>query len=70
VLGILGFIAARVVRRRMVLKKLVASRLEPEELKNMLDAGEAVYIVDLRHPLELLPDPLPCPARCTFRPRR
>ena len=30
VLGILGFFVGRVVRRRMVLKKLVAARLEPE----------------------------------------
>jgi len=51
-----------------VLKKLVASRLEPEELKNMLDAGEAVYIVDLRHPLELLPDPFTLPGALHFSP--
>jgi membrane protein DedA with SNARE-associated domain/rhodanese-related sulfurtransferase len=51
VLGILGFLVARIVRRRMILKTLVAARLEPEELKRWLDAGEEVYIVDLRHPL-------------------
>lgn len=61
VLGILGFFVARLYRRRLVLRKLVASRLEPEELKRQLDAGEAVYIVDLRHPLELLPDPFTLP---------
>ena len=61
VLGILGFFIARVYRRRMVLRKLVASRLEPEELKRQLDAGEQVYIVDLRHPLELLPAPFTLP---------
>lgn len=61
VLGIVGFFVARVYRRRMVLKKLVASRLEPEELKRQIDAGEQVYIVDLRHPLELLPDPFTLP---------
>jgi rhodanese-related sulfurtransferase len=27
----------------------------------MLDAGEQVYIVDLRHPLELVPDPFTLP---------
>ena len=32
-LGVLGFLIGRVVRRRMVIRKLVASRLEPEELK-------------------------------------
>jgi membrane protein DedA with SNARE-associated domain/rhodanese-related sulfurtransferase len=61
VLGILGFFIARVYRRRLVLRKLVAARLEPEELKRQLDAGEQVYIVDLRHPLELLPDPFTLP---------
>ena len=61
VLGILGFFIARVYRPRMVLRNLVASRLEPEELKRQLDAGELVYIVDLRHPLELLPDPFTLP---------
>jgi membrane protein DedA with SNARE-associated domain/rhodanese-related sulfurtransferase len=68
VLGILGFLVARVVRRRMVLKKLVAARLEPEELKKQLDAGEDVFIVDLRHPLELLPDPFTLPGARHFSP--
>ena len=61
VLGILGFFIARLYRRRRVLRQLVASRLEPADLKRQLDAGEQVYIVDLRHPLELLPDPYTLP---------
>jgi len=68
VLGILGFFVGRVYRRRMVLRELVASRLEPEELKRQLDAGEQVYIVDLRHPLELLPDPFTLPGAVHFSP--
>jgi len=68
VLGVLGFFIGRVVRRRMVIKKLVAARLEPEELKKQLDAGEQVYIVDLRHPLELLPDPFTLPGAVHFSP--
>jgi rhodanese-related sulfurtransferase len=52
----------------MVLKQLVASRLEPQELKRQLDAGEKVYIVDLRHPLELLPDPFTLPGALHFSP--
>jgi membrane protein DedA with SNARE-associated domain/rhodanese-related sulfurtransferase len=60
-LGILGFIASRIYRRQSYLKKLRTARLEPEILKQMLDAGEPVYIVDLRHPLELLPDPFTLP---------
>jgi membrane protein DedA with SNARE-associated domain/rhodanese-related sulfurtransferase len=68
ILGILGFFVGRVVRRRMVIKKLVAARLEPEELKQQLDAGESVYIVDLRHPLELLTDPFTLPGALHFSP--
>lgn len=68
VLGIIGFFVGRVYRRRIVLKNLVASRLEPEELKRQLDAGEPVYIVDLRHPLELLPDPFTLPGALHLSP--
>jgi len=68
VLGIIGFIIARMYRRRMVLRQLVAARLEPEELKRQLDAGDQVYIVDLRHPLELLPDPFTLPGALHFSP--
>ncbi len=67
-LGVVGFLVARIVRRRMVLKKLAASRLEPEELKRQLDAGEGVFIVDLRHPLELVPDPFKLPGALHFSP--
>jgi len=68
VLGILIFFAGRVIRRRMVLKELAAARLEPEDLKRQLDAGESVYIVDLRHPLELLPDPFTLPGALHISP--
>src|ERR1700739_741740 len=67
-LAILGFFAVRVYRRRMVLKKLVASRLEPEDLKAQLDAGERGDIVDLRHPLELLSEPFTLPSALHFSP--
>ena len=67
-LGIVGFFVARIIRRRMVLKQLAASRLEPEELKRQLDAGEPVFIVDLRHPLEILPDPFTLPGALHLSP--
>jgi membrane protein DedA with SNARE-associated domain/rhodanese-related sulfurtransferase len=68
VLGILGFFIARIVRRRRFLRDLLKARLEPEDLKKQLDAGEPVYIVDLRHPLELLPDPYTLPGALHFSP--
>ena len=67
-LGILAFFLGRVYRRRMVLKKLAASRLEPVELKSLLDSGETVFIVDLRHPLELLAEPFKLPGALHFSP--
>ncbi len=68
VLGIVGFFLGRLYRRHLVLKKLSASRLDPEELKRQLDAGQSIYIVDLRHPLELLPDPFTLPGAQHFSP--
>lgn len=68
VLGILVFFAGRVYRNRTSLKKLAAARLDPMELKRQLDTGEPVYIVDLRHPLELLPEPYTLPGALQISP--
>jgi membrane protein DedA with SNARE-associated domain/rhodanese-related sulfurtransferase len=68
ILGVLGFLIGRVVRRRMAISQLVASRVEPQDLKNQLDAGEPVFIVDLRHPLELLADPFTLPGALHLSP--
>ncbi len=67
-LAVAGFLVARILRRRSVLKKLAAARLDPLDLKRQLDAGEQVYIVDLRHPLELLPEPYTLPGAVHFSP--
>ena len=68
VLAIAGFLMARVYHRHAVLRSFVASSLEPEELKRRLDAGEIFSIVDLRHPLELLPDPFTLPGALHISP--
>ena len=67
-LGIIGFFVARLLRRRMIMKQLAAARLEPAELKRQLDEGQPVFIVDLRHPLEFLPDPFTLPGATHFSP--
>jgi membrane protein DedA with SNARE-associated domain/rhodanese-related sulfurtransferase len=68
VLAVIGVIVARIARRRVIMKELAAARLEPAELKKQLDAGESIYIVDLRHPLELVPDPFTLPGAVHFSP--
>jgi membrane protein DedA with SNARE-associated domain/rhodanese-related sulfurtransferase len=60
-LGLIGFFIARVLRRRMLLRQMVQSRLEPQELLTQIQNGEGVYIVDLRHPVEQLTDPFVLP---------
>jgi membrane protein DedA with SNARE-associated domain/rhodanese-related sulfurtransferase len=67
-LGVAGWFLVRVYRRRVLLSQLVRSRLEPEALKAQLDAGEQVFIVDLRHPLELLAEPFTLPRATHFTP--
>lgn len=66
--AVLAWVAARIYRRRTLLRQLVRSRLEPEELRSQLDAGEAIYIVDLRHPLEQLTEPYTLPGALRFAP--
>lgn len=66
--GVVGFLISRVIRQRRFLRKLIESRLEPDALKQLLDAGEQVFIVDLRHPLELVPDPFTLPGALHLSP--
>ncbi len=67
-LGILGFLAWRLWRRHTIMRDLAAARLEPAELKRQLDEGGLVFIVDLRHPLEFLPEPFTLPGALHFSP--
>lgn len=66
VLAVLGFVLYRVLRQQAFLREIRTLRLEPEELKRRLDEGEPVYIVDLRHPLDYLPDPRVLPGAVRF----
>lgn len=66
--AILIFFAARVIRRRILLRQLTQSRMEPAELWGQLQSGESVYIVDLRHPLELVNDPYTLPGALRVAP--
>jgi membrane protein DedA with SNARE-associated domain/rhodanese-related sulfurtransferase len=65
-LAVIGFVLYRVMRQQAFMRELRSSRLEPEDLKRRLDDGEPVYIVDLRHPLDYLPDPRVLPGAVRF----
>jgi membrane protein DedA with SNARE-associated domain/rhodanese-related sulfurtransferase len=63
-----GFLVWRMLQRRAFLKSVRMSRLEPTDLKDMIDSGQPVFIVDLRHPLDYLPDPRTLPGALSLTP--
>jgi membrane protein DedA with SNARE-associated domain/rhodanese-related sulfurtransferase len=70
ILLLAGFLVNRVLRRRRSLAEIRLARLSPEALRAMMDRGDDVYIVDLRHPLDYLPDPRTLPGAVQFTPDR
>lgn len=70
---VLGFLAHRIWKQRRFLQQVRELRLEPAELKSMIDAAAASgntppFIVDLRHPLDYLPDPRVLPGALRIGP--
>lgn len=64
----LGFVISRIVRRQRSLAEIRTDRVSPEALRGMLDGGEPLFIVDLRHPLDYLPDPRTLPGAVMMSP--
>ena len=70
---VLGVVIVRYVRRLRFLRELRGLRLEPKQLLAMLDDAEreglpGPFIVDLRHPLDVLSDPLTLPRALRIGP--
>lgn len=73
ILMVLGFMAHRVLKTRRFLQQVRELRLEPSELKAMMDQAAALgnkppFIVDLRHPLDYKPDPRVLPGALRIGP--
>ena len=68
VLLLAGFFLYRILKQQSFLKSVRGAKIEPEELKDMLDGGQEVFIVDLRHPLDYLPDPRVLPGAVRISP--
>lgn len=71
---VLSLMVYRVWKNRRFLLEIRALRLEPEELYQMLQTAEAQgnampFIVDLRHPLDYLPDPRVIPGAVRIGPK-
>ena len=55
--GLAAYVAKKWWEREKFLKSLARDRITPEELVHKLETHEPVAIIDLRHPLDVLPDP-------------
>jgi membrane protein DedA with SNARE-associated domain/rhodanese-related sulfurtransferase len=52
-----GYILWKFYKRQKFLRKLKIARITPEELKEKMDAGEDILVVDLRHSLDFDANP-------------
>jgi len=72
VLMVIGFFLHRVIKQRRFLAQVRELRVGPAEVKAMLDSAQSEsdrpYIVDLRHPLDYLPDPRVLPGAVRIGP--
>jgi membrane protein DedA with SNARE-associated domain len=68
VTGLAGYLGWRWYQRRSFVRGLRVARITPEELKKKLDAGEPLTIIDLRHPLDVLPYPQTLPGALRIAP--
>jgi membrane protein DedA with SNARE-associated domain len=51
------YVGGKYVTRQRFLRRLRIARIEPDELKARLDAGEAITLVDLRHSVDFEAEP-------------
>jgi membrane protein DedA with SNARE-associated domain/rhodanese-related sulfurtransferase len=73
ILMVVGFFLWRVIKQRRFLSQVRELRIDPAEVKAMLDqatheAAEQPFIIDLRHPLDYLPDPRVLPGAVRIGP--
>ena len=65
-LGLAGFIAYKFFHRQKFLRHLRMAKISADELKQRMDAGDAISVVDVRHPLALDLDPEGIPGAINF----
>jgi membrane protein DedA with SNARE-associated domain len=61
-------VVIKYVQRRRFLKELYKLRISPQDVRQMLDAGEKIVILDLRHPLDSIADPRTLPGAIRVLP--
>jgi len=69
VAALCAYIGRKYYRRKQFMRELRIARISPEELKRMIDAGEPVQIVDLRHSPDFAAEPRTLPGAMHFDPQ-
>ncbi|HWR36747.1 MAG TPA: VTT domain-containing protein [Clostridia bacterium] len=69
-LALAAYVALKFRERRRFVRSLGADRITPQELLSKMDAHEELAIVDLRHPLDYLPDPRILPGAIRMTPEQ
>jgi len=67
-MGFAAYIAAKYRERLAFIRSVAQDRITPGELMEKLDDGKPVFIVDLRHSLDVLPDPRTLPGALRMSP--
>lgn len=66
VVGLASFIGSKYYHRQKFMRDLRMAKISVDELKQRLDAGEPITVVDVRHPLSLELDPEIIPGAMNF----
>jgi membrane protein DedA with SNARE-associated domain/rhodanese-related sulfurtransferase len=64
--GLVGFLAYKFFHRQKFLRDLRMAKITVDELKQRMDAGDPITVVDVRHPLALELDPDMIPGALNF----
>jgi membrane protein DedA with SNARE-associated domain len=68
VLAALAIVAWRIRQRRVFREGVRMARIAPEELRDLIEGGQNPFIVDLRHAVDVLPDPRVIPGAIRLTP--
>jgi membrane protein DedA with SNARE-associated domain len=61
VIALVAYVLLKYARRRLFLRRLRTARISPASLKQRLDAGDDVAVIDLRTPLDVAATPYAIP---------
>jgi len=65
-MALAGYIGYKLYHRQQFMRHLRMSKISVEDLKRRLDAGDAISVVDVRHPLSVELDPETIPGAINF----